>query len=71
MKFEEKIKKIDEITKKLESVETGLDEAVALYDEAIKSSKDCMTMLSETKGKIEIINKEFIKIENSISGNKE
>ena len=41
MKFEELIKNIEEITKKIESGNIGLDESIELYDKAMKDCKEC------------------------------
>ena len=62
MKFEELIKNIEEITKKIESGNVGLDESIELYDKAMKDCKECYNMLNNAKGKIEILNKEFAEL---------
>ena len=62
MKFEELIKNIEEITKKIESGSIGLDESIELYDKAMKDCKECYNMLNNAKGKIEILNKEFAEL---------
>lgn len=62
MKFEELIKNIEEITKKIESGNIGLDESIELYDKAMKDCKECYNMLNNAKGKIEILNKEFTEL---------
>lgn len=72
MKFEELIKDIEEVVKKIESGSIGLDESIELYDKAMKDCKDCYNLLSTAKGKIEIINKEFAELkeqETKISNN--
>lgn len=62
MKFEELIKNIEDITKKIESGSIGLDESIELYDKAMKDCKECYNMLNNAKGKIEILNKEFAEL---------
>ncbi len=62
MKFEELIKNIEEITKKIESGNIGLDESIELYEKAMKDCKECYNMLNNAKGKIEILNKEFAEL---------
>jgi len=57
--FESKIKSLEEIVKKLESPEMGIDEGVKLFDEGIKLSKECYEILNATKGQITIIKKEL------------
>lgn len=59
MKFEELIKNIEDVAKKIESGNVSLDESIELYDKAMKDCKDCYNLLSNAKGKIEILNKEF------------
>ncbi len=52
MKFEDKIKKLEEIVLKLESGETPIDEAMKLYEEGIALSKELTAILSEAEVKI-------------------
>ncbi len=52
MKFEDKIKKLEEIVLKLESNETPLDEAMSLYEEGIALSKELTEILSKAEAKI-------------------
>lgn len=59
MLFEEKISKLEQIVKQLESPEMGIDEGVKLFDEGVKLSKDCYEILHATKGQINIIKKEL------------
>ena len=59
MKFEELLKKIEEATAKIESGKVGIDESIALYEQAMKDCKQCYDILNTAKGKIEILNKEF------------
>ncbi len=57
MNFEEMMKRLEEITQKLESGECGLDEASLLFSEAKELSKKCYEKLNSNKGKItEIVN---------------
>lgn len=68
LKFEDAIKKLEDIAKELESGELGLDESVAKFEEGIKLSKKCNNMLNEAEKKINILidNGEEIKEENFI-----
>ncbi len=52
MTFEEAITALEEIAKKLESGKCSLDQSVALYEEAIKLSKECTEKLNDAKLKI-------------------
>ena len=55
IKFEEAIKKLEEISKELESGELGLDESVNKFEEGMKLSKVCTKMLNEAEKKINIL----------------
>lgn len=52
MTFEEALTALEEIAKKLESGKCSLDQSVALYEEAIKLSKECTEKLNDAKLKI-------------------
>jgi exodeoxyribonuclease VII small subunit len=56
MDLENKIKKLEEITTSLESKSLSIDESLKLYNEAIELSKTLVDALSETKGKLKILN---------------
>ncbi len=55
LKFEEAIKKLEDIAKELESGELGLDESVAKFEEGMNLSKTCTKMLNEAEKKINIL----------------
>ncbi len=52
MTYEEKIKKLDEIIKKMEEGNVGLEENIKLFDEASEIIKSCYFTLKEGKGKV-------------------
>jgi len=56
MKFEERLLKIDEITKLLESGNIGIEEAMKSYEIAINECSECLKILKNNKGKIQILN---------------
>ena len=56
--LEENIKKLEEISQKLEQG-TNLDESLKLYEEGCKLAKLCLKELEKAKGKIIMIKKEF------------
>ena len=56
--LEENIKKLEEISQKLEQG-TNLDESLKLYEEGCKLAKLCLKELEKAKGKIILIKKEF------------
>ena len=47
--FEESIKRLEEIVKKLESGNLSLEESIALYSEGVKLGESCKTTLSEAE----------------------
>ena len=55
MKFEEKIKRIEEIADKLDNNETPLEELVKLFEEGNKLVEECRDYLNETEQKIKEI----------------
>lgn len=55
LKFEEAIKKLEDIAKELESGELGLDESVTKFEEGMNLSKACTKMLNEAEKKINIL----------------
>jgi len=57
--FEVKIKQLEEIVKKLETPEMGIDEGVKFFDQGVKISKECYDILHATKGQVSIIKKEL------------
>jgi exodeoxyribonuclease VII small subunit len=56
--IEQKIKRLEEISKKLEQG-TTLDESLKLYEEGCKLAKECLQELEKAKGKIIMIKKDF------------
>ncbi len=56
MKFEESIKQLEEIAKKLESGNCTLDESIELYEKALLLTKECSAVLENAKLKITNIN---------------
>lgn len=62
--LEENVKRLEEISKKMEAGETTLDESLALYEEGCKLAKSCLKDLEKAKGKIIMIRKQFEEKEN-------
>ena len=52
MKYEENIKRLEEIISKLENGEISLEESGRLFEEGIDLAKQCNVELQEQKGKI-------------------
>ncbi len=55
LKFEEAIKRLEDISKELESGELGLDDSVNKFEEGMKISKMCTKMLNEAEKKINLL----------------
>lgn len=55
IKFEDAIKKLEDIAKELENGELGLDESVKKFEEGMNLSKVCTKMLSDAEKKINLL----------------
>ena len=55
IKFEEAIKRLEEISKELESGNLSLDESVNKFEVGMKLSKTCTKMLNEAEKRINIL----------------
>ena len=55
IKFEDAIKKLEDIAKELESGNLGLDESVSKFEEGMALSKTCTKMLNEAEKKINLL----------------
>lgn len=55
IKFEDAIKKLEDIAKELETGELGLDESVKKFEEGMELSKTCTKMLNDAEKKINIL----------------
>lgn len=53
MKYEDAVKKLEELVQRLEKGDMTLDETVACYDEATKISGYCEALLNNAKLRIE------------------
>lgn len=52
MKFEEAMKELEETVKKLENVDTTLDEAMDLFEKGVSLTKTCRKLLGEAQLKV-------------------
>ena len=59
MNLDEKLKKLKDITEKLESGNVGMEEGIKLFEEGTAVAKECYTALNEAKGKITQIKKQM------------
>ena len=55
IKFEDAIKKLEDISKELESGKLDLDESVSKFEEGMRLSKICTKMLNEAEKRINIL----------------
>lgn len=51
--FEESLEKLKEMSEKIKSPETDLEESIRCYEEGMKYYESCNSILSEAKQKIE------------------
>lgn len=54
-KFENALKRLEEIVKDLERGDLQLDDALKLFEEGVKLSKACLDILENAEKKIEIL----------------
>lgn len=57
--FEGLLQEIEGIAKKMEDKDTTLDESLKLFNDGVKKSAECMSILNESKGKAELLVKEL------------
>ena len=50
--FEDKLKRLEAITEKLESGEVDLEQSIVLFEEGVKLSKECISILNKAELKI-------------------
>ena len=54
-KFEESLKRLEDIVAKLEEGDLALEESLKLFEEGIKASRLCTKQLEEAERKVEIL----------------
>lgn len=55
IKFEDAMERLEEIVRELESGAPALDEAITLYEEAVKLSKICNDKLESAEQKVRLL----------------
>lgn len=55
--FEQSLKRLEEIVRALESGETPLEESIALFEEGVKLSGYCNTLLETAEQKVTVLTK--------------
>lgn len=53
--FERSLARLEQVVKKLESPELSLDDAMKLFEEGVKLSRDCQKQLEEAEARVEIL----------------
>jgi exodeoxyribonuclease VII small subunit len=62
--FEEKLARLEEITTSLENSEIGLEDSIQLFEEGVKLSKECLSVLEKAELKVATLKKELNEINN-------
>lgn len=57
IKFEENLKKLEEIVEQLERGDLTLDESLTRYEDGIKLYKQCLALLESAEKKVQILTK--------------
>lgn len=55
MKFEDALKRLNEIVRALENGDTPLDDSIALFEEGIELSKKCTVILETAEQKVRFL----------------
>lgn len=63
MKYEENIREMEEIVRKMSDENMSLDEGLSLYERGILLAKESLEELNGFKGKMEILNKNLAELE--------
>jgi exodeoxyribonuclease VII small subunit len=53
--FERSLARLEEVVNRLESTDLPLDEAMKLFEEGVRLSRECQKQLEEAEGKVEIL----------------
>jgi exodeoxyribonuclease VII small subunit len=62
--FENKLTRLEEITTSLENNEIGLEDSIKLFEEGVKLSKECLTVLEKAELKVTVLKKDLNEINN-------
>lgn len=58
IKFEDVMKRLEQIVSSLEKGNLSLDESLKVFEEGVKLSKNCLRILDDAEKKVEILLKE-------------
>lgn len=56
--FEQSLNRLEAITQQLEKGEMPLEDSIALFEEGVRLSKECMITLNELQGRIVLLTKQ-------------
>lgn len=62
--FEDKLARLEKITTSLENSEIGLEDSIQLFEEGVKLSKECLSVLEKAELKVTTLKKDLNKINN-------
>lgn len=62
-KFEDCLKRLEEIVDKLEKGDLPLEQSLALFEEGMQLSNSCRSELEQAEGKVEILLKQGAKLQ--------
>ena len=62
--FEDKLARLEEITTSLENTEIGLEDSIQLFEEGVKLSKECLSVLEKAELKVTTLKKDLNEINN-------
>lgn len=62
--FEDKLARLEEITTSLENSEIGLEDSIQLFEEGVKLSKECLSVLEKAELKVTTLKKDLSEISN-------
>ncbi len=57
--FEDKLKRLEEISEQLENEEVSMDDSIKLFEEGVSLSKECMLSLKNAELKITELKEKF------------
>jgi len=63
--FEDKLARLETITTSLENNDVGLENSIKLFEEGVKLSKDCLSILENAELKVTVLKKDLNEINNS------
>ncbi len=62
--FEDKLARLEEITNALENNNVGLEDSIQLFEEGVKLSKECLSVLEKAELKVTVLKKDLNEINN-------